>query len=110
MSEGTTPIVHVTPREQGSAPDTPATRPPPCSIVIFGATGDLTHRKLIPALYNLFSGWQLPDRVAIVGVGRRGTKEEFIVGLRDAAEKFLGKGFKPAIWDRFAQALDYVKI
>jgi len=39
--------------------------PQPCSIVIFGATGDLTHRKLIPALYNLAADGELPPAVAI---------------------------------------------
>jgi glucose-6-phosphate 1-dehydrogenase len=43
---------------------------PPCAMVIFGATGDLTKRKLIPALYNLIAGGLLPDGFAIVGVGR----------------------------------------
>ena len=43
---------------------------PPCTMVIFGATGDLTKRKLFPALYNLTSDGLLPDELAIVGVGR----------------------------------------
>lgn len=41
-----------------------------CCMVIFGASGDLTHRKLIPALYHLFSGNRLPEKFAILGVGR----------------------------------------
>ena len=41
--------------------------PQPCAIVIFGATGDLTHRKLIPALYNLAADGELPAGAAIVG-------------------------------------------
>ena len=45
--------------------------PQPCSIVIFGATGDLTHRKLIPALYNLAADGELPPAVAIIGFARR---------------------------------------
>ena len=43
---------------------------PPCAMVIFGATGDLTKRKLIPALYNLIVNGLLPDGFAVVGVGR----------------------------------------
>jgi glucose-6-phosphate 1-dehydrogenase len=43
---------------------------PPCVLVIFGATGDLTKRKLIPSLYNLAVGGLLPDAFAVVGVGR----------------------------------------
>ena len=45
--------------------------PQPCSIVIFGATGDLTHRKLIPALYNLAADGELPPAVAVIGFARR---------------------------------------
>src|SRR6185503_17617798 len=43
----------------------------PCSIVIFGASGDLTARKLIPALYHLFAEKQLPNPARIVGFARR---------------------------------------
>src|SRR5271169_6957725 len=43
---------------------------PPCVMVIFGAAGDLTKRKLIPALYNLARSRLLPDQFAIVGVSR----------------------------------------
>jgi glucose-6-phosphate 1-dehydrogenase len=45
--------------------------PEPCALVIFGATGDLTHRKLVPALYNLAHEGQLPQSFAIVGFARR---------------------------------------
>ena len=43
---------------------------PPCILVIFGAAGDLTKRKLIPALYNLRKNDLLPDNFAIIGVAR----------------------------------------
>ena len=43
----------------------------PTSLVIFGATGDLAHRKLLPALYNLAHEGQLPERFEVIGVGRR---------------------------------------
>ena len=43
----------------------------PCSIVIFGASGDLTSRKLVPALYHLFVDKQLPSPVRIIGFARR---------------------------------------
>src|SRR5260370_20531957 len=45
--------------------------PQPCAIVIFGATGDLTHRKLIPALYNLAAAGELPPAVTVGGFARR---------------------------------------
>jgi glucose-6-phosphate 1-dehydrogenase len=49
---------------------------PPCAMVIFGATGDLTKRKLIPALYNLAADGLLPDEIAVVGVGRSPLAED----------------------------------
>ena len=45
--------------------------PQPCSVVIFGATGDLTHRKLLPALYNLAADGELPPAVTVIGFARR---------------------------------------
>ena len=45
--------------------------PQPCTVVIFGATGDLTLRKLIPALYNIAADGELPPAVAVVGFARR---------------------------------------
>ena len=57
----------------------------PCVIVIFGASGDLTRRKLIPSLYNLTADGILSDDFAIIGVARREwTREVFIQQLRDA--------------------------
>jgi glucose-6-phosphate 1-dehydrogenase len=54
----------------------------PTSLVIFGATGDLAHRKLLPALYNLAHEGQLPERFEMIGVGRRDQEHE---DFRDAA-------------------------
>ncbi len=48
----------------------------PCILVIFGATGDLTHRKLYPALYNLWLEKLLPERFAVVSIGRRDKTDE----------------------------------
>src|SRR5438477_12405804 len=60
----------------------------PCSIVIFGATGDLTHRKLIRALYNLAADGELPPAVAVVGVARR---DKTVDGLRKEVEESVRK-------------------
>mgnify|MGYP002713925789 FL=1 len=43
-------------------------KPDPCSFIIFGATGDLTHRLVVPALYNLAAGNLLPDKFCVVGI------------------------------------------
>jgi glucose-6-phosphate 1-dehydrogenase len=78
-------------------------------IVIFGASGDLTWRKLIPALYNNFKKERLPQReTSIVGFARRPyTDDEFREHLRDGVEKNSPETFDKAVWDRFAPALRY---
>ncbi|UCC71436.1 MAG: glucose-6-phosphate dehydrogenase [Gemmatimonadota bacterium] len=81
-------------RQENSA--APAGR---CAIVIFGAAGDLTRRKLIPALYNLAEGGLLPDEFAIVGFARRLDDEEFRRQLRDEARRHLTGEFRQEIWD-----------
>ncbi len=64
----------------------------PCVMVIFGATGDLTKRKLFPALYNLAKDGHLPDKFAIVGVGRQEMlSEEFRDHMISDLEEFAGK-------------------
>lgn len=83
----------------------------PCILVIFGASGDLTHRKLIPALYELSqgadAGSRLPDRFAVVGVSRTEmTDEQFRDKMRASAEKYA-TGFDRAAWDKFATRLHY---
>lgn len=81
----------------------------PCTIVIFGASGDLTARKLIPALYHLFAEKQLPNPVRIVGFARREkSHEEWRAELRAALEQFSrSKRVDAAVWDAFATNLYY---
>jgi len=82
--------------------------PQPCSIVIFGATGDLTHRKLIPALYNLAADGELPPAVAVVAVARRDKKDEgFRTELEEAVRKFSRQTVRDEIWKTFGQAIFY---
>jgi glucose-6-phosphate 1-dehydrogenase len=67
-----------------STPDVPAT-----TIVIFGATGDLTHRKIFPALYNLSANNILPESCDVVAIGRRPlTVEAFRSDLQESLHKF----------------------
>ncbi len=77
------------------------------TLLIFGASGDLTARKLIPALFQLWNKGFLSDRAAIIGVARREkTDEEFRAEMRAAAiEDQEGDG--AARWERFAQLLFY---
>src|SRR6266702_2590807 len=86
----------------------PRAVPQPCIIVIFGATGDLTHRKLIPALYNLAADGDLPPAVAIVGFARREkSDEEFRRELEEATRKFSRQTVRDEIWKTFAQSIFY---
>ena len=83
--------------------------PEPCALVIFGATGDLTHRKLVPALYNLAHEGQLPQSFAVVGFARRPkTHDQFRAELHDAVAQFSRfQPINPAVWDSFAQGIFY---
>ena len=82
--------------------------PQPCSVVIFGATGDLTHRKLIPALYNLAADGELPPAVAVVGFARREkSDEEFRKELEEATRKFSRQPVRDEIWKTFGAAVFY---
>ena len=82
--------------------------PQPCTIVIFGATGDLTHRKLIPALYNLAADGDLPPAVAIVGFARREkSDDQFRSELEEATRRFSRQAVRDEIWKTFAQSIFY---
>ncbi len=75
--------------------------PEPCVVVIFGATGDLTRRKLVPALYSLAHERQLPPNFALVGVARRDwSDDDFRREMRTGVERF-GRNMHPAIWESF---------
>ena len=63
---------------------------PPAAIVIFGASGDLTRRKLLPALFHLEQAGLLPDNFAIVGVVRRPLGDEFAQDMRGGIIEFGG--------------------
>jgi glucose-6-phosphate 1-dehydrogenase len=76
--------------------------------VIFGATGDLTHRKLIPALYNLAADGALPPAISVVGFARRDkTDEVFRTELEEAARKFSRQGINDDLWKNFASNICY---
>lgn len=81
----------------------------PFVIVISGASGDLTKRKLIPALYNLARQHLLPDGLSIVGSARREmSHDEFRRRMKEAVEQFSGSGpVDSAVWENFARGLHY---
>src|ERR1043166_1982726 len=82
--------------------------PQPCSIVIFGATGDLTHRKLMPALYNLAADGELPPAVAVIGFARREkTDDDFRKEMEESTRKFSRQPVRDEIWKTFSQSIFY---
>src|SRR6266480_589469 len=84
------------------------TVPQPCTVVIFGATGDLTMRKLIPALYNIAADGELPPALTAVGVARRPkTDEQFRKEQEEATRKFSRQTVRDEIWNGFAQSIFY---
>ena len=81
--------------------------PDPCAVVLFGATGDLAHRKLFPALYNLALGGHLPAESAIVGYARRDWDDD---AFRAEVEKTLKGPAGPdfaEVWPQFAPRLAF---
>ncbi|MGC4014226.1 MAG: glucose-6-phosphate dehydrogenase [Luteolibacter sp.] len=83
-------------------------QPEPCTVVIFGATGDLTHRKLVPALYNLAVDGELPTGVKIIGFARREKSDaEFRTGLEELNRKVSRSGHDDKIWAPFAENIYY---
>jgi len=83
----------------------------PTVMVIAGASGDLTGRKIIPAIYNLFLDHWLPERFRVVGAARtRLSDEEFRRQLRDGVDRFSRRGkTTDEDWERFAGLLSYRK-
>ncbi len=82
--------------------------PDPCVMVIFGASGDLTKRKLLPAVYKLFKEHLVPSNFSVVGFSRSPmSDDEFRSRMRDAAEEFGGP-VDTATWHKFAGGLRYI--
>ena len=84
-------------------------KPPNLTLVIFGGAGDLTHRKLLPALYNLHVDGLLPDTFAVVGIGRREfTDEAYRDFAKDGVQQFSRRTIDQARWQTFAAALFFI--
>jgi glucose-6-phosphate 1-dehydrogenase len=81
----------------------------PCTMIICGATGDLTERKLGPALYNALLGGFLPPEFTVVGFARRDLSDEaFRDHLLEGINRHSrNKPAKPAIWESFARGIEY---
>src|SRR5580698_640769 len=91
-----------TPRRPGRPAD-------PCVMVIFGAAGDLTRRKLIPALYNLAKAELLSREFAIVGIARGAmSTDDFRNKVSQDIKQFAGSEVDPDIWEWFTRRLYYI--
>lgn len=78
------------------------------TLVIFGASGDLTRRKLVPALYQLFRKGRLKDDLRIVGFSRTDySHEQWREELAKSTEEFVGSQFDPQMWQEFAPNIYY---
>jgi glucose-6-phosphate 1-dehydrogenase len=107
----TTQLVACPPRGQAKPAD-------PCAMVIFGATGDLTKRLVMPALYNLLRTKVLPEHFALIGVARaEGTAESWRDELYGMLRSFVGNpaaefdidDIDEAAWKRLAERMVYVQ-
>ena len=107
----TAEVIQSPPRRQAKPAD-------PCAMVIFGATGDLTKRLVIPALYNLSRTKVLPEHFALIGVARaEGTAESWRDHLYDTLKSFVGNAaaefdvdhIDEAAWKRLAEKMVYVR-
>lgn len=102
------PVVEPNPLREGLEQE----RVPDAScLVIFGASGDLTHRKLLPALYSLAHDGLLPAGQTIVGFARPNyTDEAFRMDIREACNQYARRRpIDPAVWENFAKGLFYVQ-
>ncbi len=82
--------------------------PPSTALVIFGATGDLTQRKLIPALYNLSHDGYLPSSFAVIGASRTPlTDDDFRDRCKESIASFSRRDIDPKVWERFSRNIYY---
>lgn len=109
--DGTETIATTTTTDPGVPPESCLTEGPsdPCTILIVGASGDLTSRKLVPALYNLFLKGALPDPFRIVGCSRTELTDQ---SFRDRLKAFISKTADQDLskWERFASFIQYQPI
>lgn len=83
----------------------------PCIMVIFGGTGDLTHRKLIPAVYNLMHQGQLSGHFILVGTGRKPkSHDQYRSELLDSVQKYSRLKIKNEIWNQLSDKIFYYRL
>ena len=99
--------MRVRPEDLSQVPKGTERIPEPGILVIFGASGDLTKRKLLPALFHLRQATLLPKQFAIVGVARRPLGDEFAKDMRDGIVEFGGVDSSDPLLEDFAQHISY---
>ena len=84
----------------------------PFDLVIFGGTGDLAARKLIPALYHRYLAGQLPEQARIIALGRKQqSREDYIGAIVDKSSKYITEQyFDAGQWQAFTALVDYLKL
>ncbi len=83
--------------------------PDPCAIVIFGASGDLTAKKLFPALYSLAYRRLLPEQFAVIGVARtEESTEDFAERMKEAVQEHGRDEFRQDVWDTLVEGMRYI--
>ena len=98
-----TPRIDIKPAQEPLAPVEP------CTLVIFGGSGDLSRRRLIPALYNLLLDGLLPSNFAVLGLGRKPmTDEEFRATVREGVLAYSRQALVEDRWTSFAAHLFYL--
>src|SRR3954466_12215653 len=83
--------------------------PPPCALVVFGITGDLARKKLLPAVYDLANRGLLPTNFALLGFARRDWGDtEFAELSRDAAREHARTPWREEVWEQLATDITFV--
>src|SRR3712207_3556482 len=83
--------------------------PEPCALVVFGITGDLARKKLLPAVYDLANRGLLPTNFALLGFARRDWGDEDFAELaRDSARKAARTPWREEVWERLAGSVRFV--
>jgi glucose-6-phosphate 1-dehydrogenase len=81
----------------------------PCVLTIFGASGDLTQKKLLPALYALAVRRLLPDRFGVLGVARtEENDDEFRARMKEAVQEHARDDFRDEVWEPLAEGMRYI--
>src|SRR4051812_24581080 len=82
----------------------------PCGLVLFGVTGDLARKKLMPAVYDLANRGLLPPGFALVGFARRDwADQDFAKVVKEAVQKYARTPFRTEVWDQLAEGFRFVQ-